>query len=325
MRYVLAIVLLTAACSVRGQQLAPLGECKLTSDEVIQDCVIGYRTFGKLDPTASNAILWPTYFTGTAENLQGYVGKGKLLDPDKYFVILVDSLGDGVSSSPSNSKKQPGMKFPKFTIHDMVNAEYRLVTEVLHIKKLHAVMGISMGGMQTFDWVMTYPNAVDRAIPVVGSPALSATDKLLWTAEMHAIESDPAWAGGTYKGHPLLKTVMDIHVLALTTPEFRATDKSSENFDAWLSRAEQTGFDWNNWYRQLQAMLSQNLPLKAPAGPKLLIISASQDHMVNPLSAIAFAKASNAQLLTLESNCGHLASNCESNAWFPVAQEFLSK
>lgn len=217
------------------------------------------------------------------------------------------------------------MKFPKFTIHDMVTAEYRLVTEVLHIQKLHAVMGISMGGMQTFDWLMTYPSAVDRAIPIVGSPELSAMDKLLWTAELHAIETDPAWAGGNYKGHPILKTVADIHALALTTPQFRATDNASLNFDTWLSRVEKTDFDWNNWYRQLQAMLSQNLPLKAPQGPKLLIIVATQDHMVNPLSAIALAKASNAQLLTLEGNCGHLASNCEAAKWIPIAQEFLSK
>ncbi len=325
MRYLIALILLAGACSAPAQLLAPLGECKLTSGEVIQDCKIGYRTFGKLNSTASNAILWPTYFTGTSENLQSYVGKGKLLDPEKYFVILVDALGDGISSSPSNSTKQPGMKFPKFTIHDMVNAEYRLVTEVLHIKKLHAVMGISMGGMQTFDWVVSYPAAVELAIPIVGSPALSAIDKLLWTAEMHALERDPAWAGGSYKGHPDLKTVLDIHNFALTTPEFRSKDAASADFDAWLAKSEKTAFDWNNWYRQLQAMLSQNLPLKAPAGPKLLVIAAAQDHMVNPLSAIAFAKASNGLILTLEGNCGHLAPGCESAKWFPVAQQFLSK
>ena len=74
------------------------------------------------------------------------------MDSTRYFVILVDAIGDGVSSSPSNSKAQPLMKFPDITIRDMVESEHRLATEVLHLTHLRAVMGLSMGGMQTFEW-----------------------------------------------------------------------------------------------------------------------------------------------------------------------------
>ena len=77
-----------------------------------------------------------------------------MVDTGKYFVILVDSIGNGATSSPSNSKTQPLMKFPEFSIHDMVESERRLATEVLHLSHLHAVIGMSMGGMQAFAWAV---------------------------------------------------------------------------------------------------------------------------------------------------------------------------
>src|SRR5258708_38656715 len=112
---------------------ADLGDFRLESGEVIRDCRIGYRTFGKLNAGKSNAVLFPTWFGGTTENLLGYIAPGKLVNPDKYFVILADALGDGVSSSPSNSKQQPHMKVPAFAIRDMVNAEHQLGDKVMHI------------------------------------------------------------------------------------------------------------------------------------------------------------------------------------------------
>lgn len=77
-----------------------------------------------------------------------------MVDPAKWFLIAVDALGDGVSSSPSNSETQHGPAFPAFNTRDMVDAEYRMVTETFGIKHLHAVMGVSMGGMQTFEWMV---------------------------------------------------------------------------------------------------------------------------------------------------------------------------
>jgi hypothetical protein len=114
---VLTACLLAAPSFAQELRFAELGDFRLVSGEVIHDCRLGYRTFGKLNAEKSNAVLFPTWFTGTTENLVGLIGPGKLVDPDEYFVILADALGNGVSSSPSNSKQQPRMRFPSILSH----------------------------------------------------------------------------------------------------------------------------------------------------------------------------------------------------------------
>src|SRR5271155_4788943 len=103
---VLVMVCIPAKAAPAGGdlQFAELGNCKLDSGQQITGCRLGYRTWGKLNADGSNAVLFPTWFTGTSAQLGGNVGAHKLVDPAKYFMIAVDALGDGVSSSPSNSK-----------------------------------------------------------------------------------------------------------------------------------------------------------------------------------------------------------------------------
>src|SRR5258708_23616577 len=116
-----------------AQQFAELGDFKLQSGNVIRDFRLGYRTLGKLNAEKSNAVLWPTWLGGKSEDLLQFIGPGKVVETSQYFVILVDAIGNGVSSSPSNSKKQARLKFPEFTIRDMVESEHQLVTKVLHL------------------------------------------------------------------------------------------------------------------------------------------------------------------------------------------------
>lgn len=332
-------LLLATAAGAQQIKFAPLGDFQLENGETIRDLQLGYRTLGALNAEKSNAILWPSWFTGTSQELLSFVGPGKMLDPSKYFVILVDALGNGVTSSPSNSVRQPRMHFPRFTIRDMVNSEYRLATERLGLKHLRAVMGISMGGMQTFEWIVAYPNFMDKAIPVVGSPRLTSYDLLLWTAEEHAIESDAAWMNGDYASPPVagMKTVADIHELALTTPAYRAAQTSPEDFSQFLSKTEQETlkhFDANNWIRQLQAMLAQDVSKtfegsmeKAAAAVRaqVLVIPATEDHMVNPGPALDFAELIHAQMLELTSNCGHLSTGCEEQKMNAAIARFLEQ
>jgi homoserine O-acetyltransferase/O-succinyltransferase len=341
----LIVLCLAAAFAARAQnqapsapqQFAPLGEFKLQSGEVIHDFRLGYRTMGTLNAEKSNAVLWPTWLGGRTEDLLQFVGPGRVLDSGKYFVILVDAIGDGVSTSPSNSKTQGGMKFPQFTIRDMVESERRLVTEVLHLSHLRAVMGVSMGGMQTFEWVLAYPGFMDVAIPIAGSTQSTSYDKLLWTAEIHAIELDPAWNKGNPTG-PLTRgpaLLEEIGSMNLTSPDYRVAQTSPKDFESFLAgirKGSRTdgGSAWDA-IRQREAIIALDIPgeYKENIGEvvkrvraKVLAIVSPEDHMVNPVPASEFARALGAPLVQLDSACGHLSETCISVG--PIVAQFLA-
>jgi homoserine O-acetyltransferase len=337
----LALLLLTAPLATFSQspkdgqlQYADLGTCKLAGGNQIDHCRLGYRTWGTLNADKSNAILWPTWFTGNSGDLGQYMGADKMIDPAKYFFIGVDALGNGVSSSPSNSTTQHGPVFPAFTTRDMVNAEYRLVTETLGIKHLRAVMGGSMGGMQTFEWIVNYPDMMDLAVPIVGSTKLTGYDLLLWNAEADAIRQDPAWKGGRYAQKPPAGEAMTIHNLALTTPAHYARETTPDKFPAIDAGYRTHGilpFDANDWLAQLDAMIHHDVAhggslddAAKKVKAKVLVISSAQDHMVNPQPALDFAKQINAQTLILESDCGHIAPGCESDRVNAAVRTFLA-
>ncbi len=333
-----ALLPLCAAAQPKGLpplQYGSLGDFRLLNGDVIRDCRIAYRTLGTLDAAKSNAVVFPTWFTGGSEDLVPLVGAQGLVDPARFFVILADALGDGHSSSPSNSASQPRMQFPRFTIADMVAAERQLLTQVLGIHHLHAVIGISMGGMQTFQWAVSYPGFASKAVPIVGSPRLTSYDLLLWQSEASAIEEDKDWKDGNYTTAPRLDAVAEIHALALTTPANRARDTPTDGFAAFLAGVDRDGLgrmDANDWLRQLEAMMS--LDVSAPFGGSMakaaaavkadmLIVPSLQDHMVNPGPALEFARLRGAQVLTLAGDCGHRAISCEMATAGPRIRAFL--
>ncbi|HEX5412099.1 MAG TPA: alpha/beta fold hydrolase [Terriglobia bacterium] len=340
-RLFIAAILCGWAVPSSAQQLkyASLGTFQLENGQAIQNLRIAYRTFGTLDSGKSNAVVFPTWFTGTTKDLVQYVGPGKMVDSSRYYVILVDALGDGNSSSPSNSKLQPRMKFPEFNIRDMVKSEHALLTRALGLSHVHAVMGISMGGMQTFQWMVSYPGFMDEAIPIVGSPRLTSYDLLLWTAELHAIQSAADWNHGKYTSPPVeaMDTVADIHTLNLTTPAYLASHTSRAEFPKFIAdkqKATMEGFDANNWIRQLQAMVADDVSKpfggsmeKAAAAvrAKVLVVPSLQDHMVNPQPALEFAKLIHARVLKLTSDCGHIATGCELSKLEQGVNAFLAQ
>jgi len=301
-------------------QYANLGDFKLENGSVIRNCKLAYQAYGKLNSKKSNAILFPTWFLGTTNDLVDGV-PGQLIDTIHYYLILVDALGDGLSSSPSNSAEQPRLAFPKFTIRDMVESEYAMLTGSLNIHHLYAVAGISMGGMQAFQWAVSHNDFVDKIIPIVGSPQLNSPDLLLWNGELEAIQRDTAYHQGNYEGMPPIPSVSMMHQYAMHSPSYLALHISRDSFDHWLIRTANTvSFDWNNRVRQLQAMISQDIAKETNGSlreaaktirVKMLVIVSRQDHMVNPLPAINLAKYKGAELIEMDSNCGHTALDCE--------------
>lgn len=315
------------------QQFAELGVCKLINSQEITGCRLGYRTWGKLNAERSNGVLFPTWFSGSTADLAGMAGADKLVDPSKYFMIAVDALGDGVSSSPSNSATQPGPLFPAFTTRDMVNAEYRLATETLGLKHLHAVMGVSMGGMQTFEWIVDYPEFMDDAIPIVGSTKLTGYDLLLWRSEEDALRSDPAWHNGHYAQRPPMGAVAALHDMNLTTPAYYARKHPPEKFAADYAGYYTKGilpFDANDWLAQLEAMIHHDVAhggsmeeAASRVKAHVLVVVAAQDHMVNPKPAEDFAKAIGAKVFVLDSDCGHISNGCQADKLNPEVRAFL--
>ena len=231
------------------------------------------------------------------------------------------------------------MHFPKFTIRDIVESEHNLVTKTLGIPHLRAVMGISFGGMQTFQWIVSYPTFMDKAVTMVGSPQPTSYDPPLWQASIDAIEEDPAWRQGDYTSPPMaaIKTAAAIHTLALTTPEYRVTHTSREEFPHLLETSEQETLkecDLNDCIRQTQAMM--DLDVSAAFGgsmeqaasavrAQVMIVVGTRDHMVNPRPALNFARLLNVPAVELNSDCGHLSFSCEMERLAPMIDRFLEK
>ena len=326
-----------AAAAPGAQRFGDLGNFRLQSGQVIRHMRLGYRLLGHLNPSGSNAILWPTWFTGTSAQLLELQNHDRIFDTRKDAIIFVDAIGDGVSTSPSNSSIQPGRRFPRFTIADMVHAEHRLATRILHLPHLHVVTGMSMGGMQSFQWAVSYPGFVDDIIPVVGSPRLTSYDLLLWRTEIDIIRNSTLWQNGHYKGDPPLMPLLELHNLNLTTPQYRVTHTPRRKFERFLHTVDTTPtapFDLNDWIRQAQAMMA--LDVSAPFGgnmaraaavvrARMLIIPSAQDHMVNPTPALKFARLVHAQTYVMQGDCGHIASGCNLAKFKATVRAFLAR
>ena len=176
-----------------------LGEFELERGGSIPNCQLAYATLGKLNHDKSNAILFPVMFSGTSGSLQHFVGENLALDPKKYFIIIPNQLGNGISSSPHNTPSPYAMSaFPALDIADDVRAQYRLITEHFGIEKLALVLGWSMGAQQTYEWAVRYPDTVSRAAPIAGTAKTNPHNALYVETFCEALTSDPAWNQGEY-------------------------------------------------------------------------------------------------------------------------------
>jgi homoserine O-acetyltransferase len=334
---------LTAALAAQGAvaqgtlQVAELGTCPLANGKVILDCRVTYRTYGTLNAAKDNAVVMPTWLNGRSEDLASLFGSGpspqRLVDTSKFFGIAFDAFGDGLSSSPSNSRRQAGIAFPEFNTEDMVHAQYRVVTEVLGLKHLHAVTGLSLGAHQVFAWATLYPQFIDLAVPIVGSPQATPFDLLSKQIAIDAIESDPGYLGGRYTTEPQLKLANAVGALMVSAPGYRNGQATRDRFPAWLAEIEAPQRqDANDRVWQLRAILAhdvlhgRSIAEAAHATPvKFLIIVAAEDRMVTPQPALDWAKATGAQTYVSPGTCAHLIMNCDAAAVSERVFRFLDR
>ena len=171
--------------------------------EVLPELKLHYRTVGEKSgepviimhgTTGSGAGFLSPAFAGEL------FGPGQPLDAKRYYIILPDAIGHGRSSKPSDGLK---MKFPRYNYDDMVDAQHRLVTEHLGVKRARLVMGNSMGGMETWIWAQKYPGFMDAAAPMASSPIeMSSRNWMTRRLIIDSIRNDPEWMNGEYTKQP---------------------------------------------------------------------------------------------------------------------------
>ena len=177
-----------------------IGRFELEEGGVLDDCTLAVATHGQLNAARDNAILVPTWYSGTSKIMeQVYIGPGRALDPGRYFIIVVNQIGNGLSLSPSNAPAPiAGPNFPRVRIGDDVRAQHRLLTEHFGIERLALVVGGSMGAQQTYEWAVRYPDMVERAAPIAGTARNTEHDFVFADTLMEAITTDPGFRGGSY-------------------------------------------------------------------------------------------------------------------------------
>ena len=295
-----------------------MGECALENGQVIEACRLTFRTYGRLAPDLGNIVLMPTWLNGNAEGLAtyNYLGPEGIVDTDDYFVIAVNALGNGISSSPSNSAQSP---FPAFTIRDQVRLQHQLLTERLNIEHLHAVVGASMGGYQTYEWLMMYPDFATHFVPIEGTPWYTFYDRLKGRAwhEVLALPEDSPEAVQR-KAHLLAL----IDGMVFWTPEYLNRERSMEQFDEWLAgmarfdnvaairdRASQNASTAQHDIRRGRPDFDTQL--KAMGTPSVLAVVFTRDMTVNPEPNKALAEQLGFEVLEIAGDCGHFGPNPE--------------
>lgn len=182
-------------------QTCQLGTLRLESGESIPNFRMTYITFGTPNAARSNAVLLIHGLRGNRDSQSTWAGPGKAFDTSQYFVILPDTLAS-VSPDPnattSPTRSGLGMRFPRFSIRDMVQAEHRMLTECLRLSHLVAVSGTSMGGIESMQWAVSYPDFMDAVIPIVPQAFAARQSVFIWEAARRAIMVDPKWMGGAY-------------------------------------------------------------------------------------------------------------------------------
>lgn len=188
---------------MKDYEIFPLGNAEMQSGHTLPGTFLAYKTYGTLNAEKSNAIVYPTWFAGRHTDNEWLIGPGKALDPDHYFIIVPNMLGNGLSSSPSNTPSPyDKANFPLVTVYDNVRFQHRLITEKFGIVKLALVVGWSLGALQTFQWGASYPDMADRIAPFGGTAKTRPHAKVVFEGMIAALQADCAWKQGFYTDPP---------------------------------------------------------------------------------------------------------------------------
>ena len=268
---------------------------KFASGETLPGLRLHYRMLGKPEKDAqgktTNAVLIMHGTTGSGaqfirpEFAGELFGKDQPLDTTKFFIVLPDGIGHGKSNKPSDGMHA---KFPHYGYLDMIEAQYRLLTEGLGVNHARLVMGTSMGGMHTWLWGELHPDFMDALMPLASLPTqISGRNRAWRRIIIDSIRNDPAWNGGEYKTQPpSLRTAAEILWFMSSNPVLRQKEaptlaKADEVLDKFVEGIVKTD-DANDVLYALEA------PRDYDPGPNLekilapLLAINSADDLINP-------------------------------------------
>ena len=179
------------------------GNVVLQSGMTFRDMRLSYQTYGELNATRSNVILFMTPFSANHADIEWMIGSGKAMDPGRYFIIIPNLFGNGLSSSPSNAVMPfTGNRWPSLTMADSVMVQQRLLQDVLGIERVALACGWSMGGMQAYHWAALFPERVERLAVFCGAAKTSPHNKVFLEGIRAALTADAHYQDGRFVSFP---------------------------------------------------------------------------------------------------------------------------
>jgi homoserine O-acetyltransferase len=186
-----------------GDGLFDLGDFVLQSGATLRDAKLAYKTHGTLNADKSNVIVYPTPYSAHHGDIEWLIGPGRALDPQRYFIVVTDMLGNGLSSSPSNTPPPyDRARFPAIAIRDNVAAQHRLIAGHFGVERVALVVGWSMGAQQAFQWAVSHPHMVERIAPFCGTAKTTPHNAVFLEGVRAALTADAAWDNGWYEAPP---------------------------------------------------------------------------------------------------------------------------
>lgn len=332
--YALAAMLQTYALAAHAHwpdqaahQIAELGTMEVERGGTIERLRMSYVTHGTLNPNKDNAILLLHGGGANHHVFDHLIGPGKPFDTEEYFVIATDSMGNtqtGFEHSTSATNSGLKMQFPPYNTRDMVNAEYRLVTQAFGIERLALIAGISMGANKAMQFAVSHPNFMDAILPISGG-ALTGTQRFFRGRLMHSIiETCAGWDGGQYDDNP---KECAANALSVLVPYFYTREWWEQNVDT-PAAYQRWRIGWGDYYLDVQDARDLHYMIRAGGlgwlgdtpgfngdviaalgsiKASVLFVYSPQDQFFTPLHVDTQVKAiRGARSVAIESSAGHL-------------------
>ena len=210
-----------------------IGALALESGETLHDAFVSYVMHGDPARLADAAVLVLTAIGSTHHRLDFLIGAGNALDSERFCIVVADALGNGLSSSPSNSVAQPGASFPRITVRDMVESQGRLLDR-LGVGRVAAVVGASMGGMQALQWAVSHPMRADRIVALTPMARTSRWSQLVNEMSRRALFADAACRLPRLRDEAMRLWVPLTQAVMPRTPEAIETFASAPALMQWL-------------------------------------------------------------------------------------------